>query len=156
MKVRMILVVGVVACLWTVGTLCLGADLTAGTWKLNAAKSKSSPGMTKYETITIAAAGADMKITLEGTNGAGAKIKADWTGKYDGKDYPMTGNPDADTLSYTKVDDHNFKSTIKKGGKVTVSGTIVYSADGKTRTVTQTGVNAQGQKVANTIIYERQ
>jgi hypothetical protein len=155
MKIRTLLVAGIVTGTWIAGTLCLGADVTAGTWKLNAAKSKSSPGATRYETITIAAAGADMKITLEGTNGAGAKIKAAWTGKYDGKDYPITGNPETDTLSYTKVDDHNFKSTIKKGGKTVVSGTIVYSADGKTRTVTTSGTNAKGEKVSSTAVYEK-
>ena len=36
-----------------------------------------------------------------------------------------------------------------------VSGTDAKSADGKTLTVTQTGTNAQGQKVNNVLVYTK-
>jgi hypothetical protein len=35
--------------------------------------------------------------------------------------------------------------SIKKGGKVTVSGRIVVAADGKSRTVTASGTNARAK-----------
>jgi hypothetical protein len=44
----------------------------------------------------------------------------------------------------------------KKNGKVTLSGRIVVSRDGKTRTVTTTTTNAQGKKVMNTAVYDKQ
>jgi hypothetical protein len=46
--------------------------------------------------------------------------------------------------------------TNKKGGKVTVSGRIVVSADGKTRTVTVSGTDAKGIKMKSTAVYDKQ
>jgi len=156
MKRRMI-VSSIVAWCWAIGTLCMSADLTVGTWKLNAAKSKYTPAeQARYETIKIEAVGDSMKVTLEGTDSAGKKVEAVWTGKYDGKDYPVTGSPDIDALVYKKVNDHNYQSSTKKGSKTLGSAKIVYSADGKTRTVTSRGTNAKGQKISATAVYEKQ
>jgi hypothetical protein len=94
-----------VACAWAMGAVAMAADVTAGTWKLNAAKSKYSPATPRYETVTIETAGDNMKVTLDGTDSAGKKVHAEWTGKYDGKDYPVTGSPDIETLAYKKVYD---------------------------------------------------
>ena len=69
--------------------------------------------------------------------------------KYDGE-VPITGaNPEGDTVARTRVDARTVRSVTKKGGKVTITQTSVVSPDGKTRTVTTTGVNAAGQKVNN-------
>lgn len=126
MKRRMIVFTIVVGC-WTVGALCMAADISVGTWKLNGAKSKYTPAeQARYETVQIEAVGNDMKVTLNGTDSTGKKVQAEWTGKYDGKDYPVTGSPDIDTLAYTKNNDHNYRSTAKKNGKAT-SAKIVYS-----------------------------
>src|SRR5262245_11839541 len=156
MKRRMI-VSSIVAWCWAVGTLCMSADLTVGTWKLNAAKSKyASAEQARYETIKIEAVGDSMKVTLEGTDSSGKNVQAEWTGKYDSKDYPVTGNPDFDALAYKKVNDHNYEVTTKRGGKSIGSAKIVYSADGKTRTVTSHGTNAKGQKISSTSVYNKQ
>jgi hypothetical protein len=58
--------------------------------------------------------------------------------------------------SYTRVDDHTLEFTGKKGSQVTLTGRITVSADGKTRTVTTTATDAQGNKVMNTGVYDRQ
>jgi hypothetical protein len=55
-----------------------------------------------------------------------------------------------------KVDDHTLQLTVKKGGKVTLSGQIVVSADGKTRTVTTNGTDPEGKKFTNISVYDRQ
>jgi hypothetical protein len=81
----------------------MAADISVGTWKLNGAKSKyTSAEQARYETVQIEAVGNDMKVTLNGTDSTGKKVQAEWTGKYDGKDYPVAGSPDIDTLAYTK------------------------------------------------------
>jgi hypothetical protein len=80
----------------------------------------------------------------------------EWTGKFDGKDYPVTGDPSADTRSYRKVNDHTLTLTNKKGAKVTTSGHIILSANGKRRTVTTSGTNSKGKKVISTAIYDKQ
>jgi hypothetical protein len=80
----------------------------------------------------------------------------EFTANYDGKDSPVTGNPDADTVARTRIDANTVQTISKKGGKVMTTQTSAVSSDGKTRTVTTKGVNASGQQVSNVAVYERQ
>jgi hypothetical protein len=153
MKVKTIIVL-LVACL--AGTTMVAADMQIGVWKLNEAKSKLNPAATKNHTVTYEAAADNVKVTVEGTTADGKAFKSTWTGKYDGKDYPVTGDPQSDTRSYTKVDDRTLTFSGKKDGKVTVSGKVVVAADGKSRTVTATATDAKGQKASATSVYEKQ
>jgi hypothetical protein len=132
------------------------ASSQMGTWKLNEAKSKFAPGAPKNHTVVYAAAGDKVKVTVDGTDREGKPAHNEWTGKFDGKDYPLTGDPTADARSYKKVDDRTMELTVKKDGKVTVSGRIVVAADGKTRTVTTSGTDAKGKKVKNMAVYDKQ
>jgi hypothetical protein len=127
-----------------------------GTWKLNEAKSKLAPGMPKNNTVIYEAAGDQVKVTVDGTDKDGKSTHSEWTGKFDGKDYPVTGDPTSDARSYKKVDDTTLKLTNKKDGKVTVHGKIVVSADGKTRTVTLNGTDPKGNKVKGTAAYDKE
>jgi hypothetical protein len=137
--------------------VCLAADAFVGTWKLNEAKSKIAAGSPKNTTVAYEDAGDSVKVTTDGTNGDGKPSHSEWTGKFDGKDYPVTGDPSgADTRSYTRVDDHTLAFTNKKGGKVTITGRAVVSADGKTRTVTITGTDSTGKKFTSTAVYDKQ
>lgn len=134
----------------------LAADANVGTWKLNSAKSKFTPGTPKNDTVIVEVAGDNMKITVDGTDGDGKPAHNVWTGKYDGKDYSVTGDPASDMRSYTTVNARTLTLSLKKGGKVTTTGRIVLSADGKSRTVTITGTDPQGKKVASTAVYDKQ
>ncbi len=136
--------------------VCFASDLQMGTWKLNEAKSKLAPGVSKNSTVVYEAAGDNVKVTVDGTDRDGKPAHNEWTGKFDGKDYPVTGDPDSDARSYKKVDDRTLELTVKKGGKVTFTGRIVASADGKTRTVTTSGTDSQGKKFKNTAVYDKQ
>jgi hypothetical protein len=127
-----------------------------GTWKLNEAKSKIAAGSPKNTTVVYAAAGDSVKITVDGTDGEGKPAHNEWTGKFDGKDYPVTGDASADARSYSKVDDHTLSFSNKKGGKAALSGRIVFSADGRTRTVTITGTDSKGKKYTSTVVYDKQ
>jgi hypothetical protein len=131
-------------------------DAFMGTWKLNGAKSKLSAGATKNNTVVYEATGDSVKVTTDGTGPDGAAIHTEWTGKFDSKDYPVTGDPTADMRSYKKVNDRTLAITSKKDGKVTTSGRIVVSADGKTRTVTIHGTDAKGMKISSTAVYDKQ
>ena len=93
-----------------------------GTWKLNESKSKITPKATKNITVVYEAASDNVKVTVDGTDGSGNPLHNEWTGKFDGKDYPLTGDPSADTQSYKKIDDHTAVLTNKKGGKVIATG----------------------------------
>jgi len=127
-----------------------------GTWKLNEAKSKLGPGATKNSTVVYEAAGGKVKVTIDGTDKDGKPTHNEWTGNFDGKDYPVTGDSNQDMRSVTKIDDHTYGFNVKKGGKVTTSGRIVVAADGKSRTVTTTGTVANGKKVTSTALYDKQ
>jgi hypothetical protein len=136
--------------------VCLASDLQIGTWKLNEAKSKLAPGATKNSTVVCEAAGDNVKVTIDGTDRDGKPIHNEWTGKFDGNDYPVTGDSDSDARSYKQVDDHTLDLTLKKGGKVTLTGRIVVSADGKTRTVTTSGTDPKGTKFTSVAVYDKQ
>ncbi|HXQ24899.1 MAG TPA: hypothetical protein VN822_00685 [Candidatus Acidoferrales bacterium] len=141
-----------------VGVLvCYAAgDAIMGTWKLNEAKSKISPGTAKNITGVYAAVGDSVKVTVDGVDANGKPTHSEWTGKFDGKDYPITGDPAADSRAYTRVDDHTLTFTNKKGGKASLTGRIVISADGKSRTVTTTSTDAKGNKTTSTLVYDKQ
>jgi hypothetical protein len=136
--------------------LSFADDPQMGTWKLNETKSKFAPGATKNQTVVYEAAGDNVKITADGTDKEGKSTHNEWTGKFDGKDYPVTGDPKSDMRSYSKVDDRRLKMTVKKDGKVTVTGRVIVSADGKSRTVTTSGTDAEGKKVTNKVVYDKQ
>jgi hypothetical protein len=147
-------VLALAACL--AAALALAADAQTGTWKLNEAKSKISAGAPKNQTVVYTEVGDNIKVTVDGVDGSGKSTHNEWTGKFDGKDYPVTGDSNADTRSYTKVNDRTLNITQKKGGKVVATGKIVVSADGKSRTVTVSGTNAQGQKISTNAVYDKQ
>jgi hypothetical protein len=131
-------------------------DTLVGTWVLNVAKSKYTPGPPPKEQTTIfEAAGQGVKVTTKGTDSSGKPTMTAYTANYDGKDYPVTGNPDWDMVSLKRIDAHTVEFTRKRAGKVVQTATSVVSNDGKTRTITSTGVNAQGQKINNTGVYEK-
>ena len=136
--------------------MCFADDPQMGTWKLNEARSKIGKGAPKLATVVYEAAGDNVKVTVDGTDGDGKPLHSEWTGKYDGKDYPVTGDPNADTRSYKKVNDHTLAFTNKKGDKVTISGRGVVSADGKTRTVTLNGTDSKGAKYTSKAVYDKQ
>jgi len=132
------------------------ADGFMGTWKLNEAKSKLGLGSRKNNTVVYEAAGDNVKVTADGTDSDGKPAHNEWTGKFDGKDYPVTGDPTADTRSYRMVNDHTLTLTDKKNGKTTITGRIVVSADGKSRTVTVSGTAATGKKFHRTAVSDKQ
>ena len=152
MKTRTILTMALFA---VSATMCFAADANLGTWKLNEAKSKLATGMAKNSTAVYEAAGENVKVTIDGTDAEGKPLHSEWTGKFDGKDYPVTGDPSSDTRSVKKISARTLLLTIKKDGKVTISGRIVVSADGKSRTVTTTGTNSKGKKVSGTAVFDK-
>jgi hypothetical protein len=149
---------GVCAAVLAGTVLAQAGDPQVGSWKLNIAKSKYSPGPApKSATTKIEAAGAATKVIVDQVEADGTVRHWEFTANYDGKDTPVTGNnPDADMVARTRVDANTVKTISKKGGKVTTSQTSAVSSDGKTRTVTTTGTNAAGKAVNNVAVYDKQ
>src|SRR5258706_10552089 len=111
------------------------SDVNMGTWKLNEAKSKISPGAGKNTSVVIATAGDNVKVTVDGIGADGKPTHNEWIGKFDGKDYPLTGDPASDTRAYKPANDRTLALSAKKDGKPTITGRIVISPDGENRTV---------------------
>jgi hypothetical protein len=149
---------GIFAAVLASAVLAQAPDPQVGTWKLNLAKSKYSPGPApKSATTKIEAAGAGTKVIVDQSPADGAIRHWEFTASYDGKDVPVIGNnPDADMIARTRVNASTVKSISKKGGKVMTTQTSAVSSDGKTRTVTTTGTNAAGQTVNNVAVYDKQ
>jgi hypothetical protein len=132
------------------------ADPNVGNWKLNDAKSKIPAGAPKNTTVVYTADGDNLKAVVDGVDGAGKPTHNEWTGKTDGKDYPVTGDPNADTRALKKVGDRKYELTNKKGGKPVVTGNVVIAADGKSRTLTTNSKDAKGKAVKSVAVYDKQ
>jgi hypothetical protein len=154
MKARTI-AIAVLLCL-AGAAVCFASDVYMGTWKLNEAKSKLSASGGKNNTVTYEAAGDSVKVTIDGVSADGKPLHDEWTGKIDGQDYPVTGDPTSDTRSYKKVNDHTMGFTAKKDGKTVITGRIVVAADGKTRTVTSSSTDSSGKKTSSTAVYDKE
>jgi hypothetical protein len=137
------------------GAACFAADPQMGTWKLNEAKSKFEPGSPKNTMVVYEAAGNEVKVTVNGVDAKGKSTHNQWTGKFDGKNYPVTGDPTSEARSYKKIDDHTLALTVWYHGRVMTTGRIVVSADGKSRTVTTNGTDATGKKIKSTAVYDK-
>ena len=128
-----------------------------GTWKLNKGKSRFAAGATQFTHVVYSPAANDMvKVVLEGVDGAGKRVRNEWTGKFDGKDYPVTGDPFSDTRSYTPAGERTLDITIKKDGQVVLTGQMILSANFKTRRTTTKGKDASGQDISSSAVYEKQ
>ena len=134
----------------------LAVDPQVGTWKLNESKSKITPGTLKNTQVVYSSMLGQVKIKADGIDANGKPSHTEWSGKFDGKDYPATGDPNSDARSYTKVNDRTLRTTNKRNGKVTVTGQIVVSADGRSRTVTLNGTTPKGKKFKNVAVYDKQ
>jgi hypothetical protein len=128
-----------------------------GTWKLNEAKSKIPASTGKNTTVVYSAAANDMiKVTTDGVDGSGKPAHSEWTGKFDGKPYPVTGSDGADSRSYTAKGDRTLEMANLKGGKTVATGKIEVAKDGKTRTVDIDGTSGDGKKYKSKAVYDKQ
>jgi hypothetical protein len=134
---------------------CFAANPHMGTWKLNEAKSKLVPGMGKNTTVTYAEQKDKIKITVEGVDKDGKPTHSVWVGKFDEKAYPVKGNLPVNSVAYKVVNDRTNDITAMKDGKVVWTGKITVATDGKSRTVTINGTDANGKKFKGKAVYDK-
>ena len=154
MKAKLILLTLVVFFLSAV--VCSADNPNIGTWKLNEAKSKFGPGASKNNTVVIETAGDMIKVIVDGTDGSGSPARNEWTGKFNGRYYAVTGNPTSDKRSYRPINSRTQALAEKKSGRVVVTGRIMVSRDGKTRTVTTNSTDSKGMKMKSVAVYDKQ
>jgi hypothetical protein len=154
MKTRIAVVA--VALSFTAATACFAANPHMGTWKLNETKSKIPAGMGKNTTVTYAEAKDEVKVTIDGTDKDGKSTHSVWVGKFDGKAYPVKGNLSYNSVAYKMVNDRTNDITAMKDGKTAWTGRITVAADGKSRTVTINGTDADGKKFKGKAVYDKE
>ena len=152
-KTRIAVMAAVLSFAMTV--VSLSANPQMGTWKLNEAKSKLVPGMGKNTTVTYVEHNDKIRITVDGVDKNGKPTHSVWVGKFDGKAYPLKGSPSLNAVAYRTVNDRTNEITTLKDGKVAWSGRIAVAADGKSRTVTINGTDANGKKFTGKAVYDK-
>jgi hypothetical protein len=137
-------------------------DAQAGHWMLNVAKSqfKTSPAP-KTQMVMVVPEGKDgVKVTADVVRANGAKAAFSYAGQYDGKENPRTETGDGavpgQTVTLKRIDNHTVERISFLKGKKLVIEKWEISRDGKTRTVTQSGVGPDGKPVDNVLVYEKQ
>jgi hypothetical protein len=142
----------------TAATALSAADPLMGTWKVNTAKSKYSPGPgPQSSTMVYSQDGEWIVAKFDNIDSAGKPLSYTNRWKLDGMDYPYESPAlGRGTISVKRVDDFNFQGKIKVEGNRVFTTRSVISKDGKTRTLTITGTDAKGQKINNVIVYEKQ
>ena len=156
MKTKAIAFALALSCLAAAPSFASGPDCMMGTWKLNAKKSSIAKGEGRnYTVVYDQNLFGKVKVTVDGVDAKGKAAHNEWSGRFDGKDYAVTGDPQSDMRAYTRVNDHNLSMTGKKAGKVVWTGRVSVSADGKSRTVTVNGTNAKGKKFKSTSVYDK-
>jgi len=137
--------------------LLLNLSPLAGVWRLNFAKSDFASGAPPYSRVTcrIEPWEDGLRVIYDMVGTRGGITHWEWTGRVDGKDYPMEGVEEVITNAYSRIDDHTFIVVSKLDGRPASTTRIVISPDGKVMTVTTPATNPRGQRVMNTAIYEK-
>jgi hypothetical protein len=107
-----------------------------GTWQLDVAHSewKSGPAPYARGTWTIERAGDDVKMVYDLVGTRGGVTHMEWTGRFDGADYPLQGADAAITYAYTAVDARTLDLIVKVDGQVSTRGRITFAPDGRSLT----------------------
>ena len=128
-----------------------------GTWKLNPAKSTmSNDSRFKRVTSKIEPWKDGIRVVYDMIGDRGGVTHMEWTGKFDGKDYPVQGVDYVLTNAYTPVDDRSYRIAIKVDGRLAATAVVTVSPDGKTLTTTTTEKNSRGEAVSTVTVYDRQ
>jgi hypothetical protein len=153
-----LLVGAALACSGSAVTLAAEAtSLLTGTWNLDLAKSKFNPGPApRSDSRTYVESDQGVTVTVNIVTASGSTVSEHATYRYDGRDYPISGNPREDALSLRRVNVRTTIITQKLSGKVVGTETRVISGDGKLMTISAKGTNAHGVPFERVAVYEKQ
>ena len=141
-------------CLRTGGSTVLVENGFAGTWQLNREQSDIPP-VTKSQVLVIETDGVFVKMRETLVNDKGETLRILVDGTFDGHDYPVSGTPFADTVSYRLLTPNTIEGVAKKNAIVIVKETAVLSDDGKTIRVTYVSFDGEGNSLTSHGVFER-
>jgi hypothetical protein len=150
----------VVALICTALAAAFAADLlqdnTTGVWKRNSAASNYPADPFTSMIMTRTAIPGGIRVDGKGLRKDGGIIDYTVDVIYDGKDHAThgVGSP-YDTLAITPVDASHQLSVTKKG-RYLMHGVAEVSPDGKRMTISNKGVNADGEPMNFTVVWDKQ
>jgi hypothetical protein len=142
--------------LWFSVSLMAADSPLSGTWKFNPSKGHVTPPIPKSVVAHVVADEQTFKFGQEGVDDKDQQFKSSYEAKYDGKEYPITGDPSSDSVSLKRISDYEVKFTVKKAGKVTSKLDVVVSKDGQTTTVNYTDYDSEGKPTKGSAVYDKQ
>lgn len=155
---RSTLGVVVALALLVVAVVAQSPDPLLGTWKVNLVKSTWSPGPSPKSQFSRweALPNGQLKNINAAVDAKGQSTHSEIVVRFDGADLTLVGAAVPTTRAYKRIDGRTFEYVTKVNGKVVGTSRSVMAADGKTRTFTTTGTNAQGEPTKSVLIWEKQ
>jgi hypothetical protein len=133
------------------------SDPRLGTWSLDVAKSKYTPGPPPAKEVrTYSLMGHNMSVNVESTDVHGNRVVLNYVATEDGKDDPLNGLSAGNGISMHRIDARTFEADTKKDGKVIGTTMGEISQDRKTMTLTFKTTSPDGQPITNIAVYEKQ
>ena len=103
-----------------------GAHAVSGSWRTSKVEGVSSNG------LTLTYQGTANGLKMSDPNGYG------YNANFDGKDYPMQGDPGKTMVSLKRIDANTIEETDKRDGKIIGVSRMTVSKDGKSMHVQYT------------------
>jgi hypothetical protein len=132
------------------------ADPIVGTWKLNVAKSKFSPGATLTASTRVYTENNGLYTLDQKLTSADGKEMSYRVQYREGKEEKQTATGFVDATLAKKIDANTWDFELKKDGKIVGHVHRAISADGKTLTVHNTGTQVSGVKGDQTLVFDKQ
>lgn len=136
--------------------IAVAADVQTGTWRMNPSKSNFSGPTPKSAILKIECDEKHIKLEAQGVGANQQATRTQFEANFDGKDYPATGLAVGDHVSVKRINANTIQVVMKQGGQALMTVTSVVSKDGKTRTSTYEGKDAQGQEVHTVVVYDKE
>ena len=129
-----------------------------GSWRLNLEKSTYRPGPPPYKRATyrIEPFANGVRVVYDMVRPRGGVTHLEWTGQFDGRDYPVQGVEEFVTYAYQRIDDRTYDVITKLDGRPAATSRAELSADGQSITTTTAGRDSRGVDVTTITVYERQ
>jgi hypothetical protein len=151
---------------WTLAVILLVSSLTSathtqqapwfGTWQqVPPEKSWFDPWPYQKVTLRIEPSDDGLRVVYDMVRRRGGITHIEWSGRFDGRDYPVQGVDYVLTNAYRMLSDRSYEIVVRADGSEVAVATAVVSADGKMLTVDTVERVPGGQGRKSTAAYMR-
>jgi hypothetical protein len=130
-------------------------DYILGTWQLDVAKSKYSPGPGPISEIRTYRRGPNgIEGTIQRRFADGRSERIEYVAEFD-REYPVMGTEAYDHILMKRISARTAEAVLSHAGRVYGTARRVIDDSGKTMTITFKRDGSSGQTVNNTAFYEK-